>query len=48
VGVSGWVGVELAKVDDEPLVELIHGAFRFVSAKKTASSCSKSPAKHRG
>ena len=42
VGVGGWVGVELAKVDDEQLGELIRGAFRFVSAKKTASARSKS------
>jgi hypothetical protein len=46
VGVSGWVGVELAKVDDEQLAELIHGAFRFVNAKKTASGRSKT--KHWG
>ena len=43
VGVGGWVGVELAKVDDEQLAELIHGAFRFVNAKKAASGRSKSP-----
>ena len=42
VGVRGWVGVELAKVDDEQIGELIRGAFRFVGAKKTASGVSKS------
>jgi len=30
VGVSGWVGVELAKVDDEQLGALIREAFRIV------------------
>jgi hypothetical protein len=48
VGVSGWVGVELAKVDDEQLAEPIHGAFRLVKGKKAASRRSKSPTKHRG
>jgi hypothetical protein len=41
VGFNGWVGVELAQVDDEQLGELIHGAYRFVSAKKAASGRSK-------
>ena len=36
VGVGGWVGVELANVDDEQLAELIRGAFRFVNVKKTS------------
>ncbi len=33
VGVAGWVGVELAKVDDEQLGALIREAFRVISAK---------------
>jgi hypothetical protein len=33
VGASGWVGVELAQVDDEQLEALIREAFRFVNAK---------------
>jgi hypothetical protein len=37
VGTGGWVGVELAKVDDEQLSALIREAFRFASAKATAS-----------
>jgi hypothetical protein len=37
VGAGGWVGVELANVDDEQLSALIREAFRFVSAKATAS-----------
>jgi len=37
VGVSGWVGVELAGVDDGQLGSLIREAYRLVTAKKTAS-----------
>ena len=37
VGASGWVGVELSKVDDQQLSALIREAFRFVNAKATAS-----------
>ena len=33
VGVSGWVGVELAGVDDEQLGALIREAFRVVDTK---------------
>jgi hypothetical protein len=36
VGVSGWVGVELSRVDDEQLGALIREAFRLVTAKTTA------------
>jgi hypothetical protein len=43
VGVSGWVGVELAKVDDEQLAALIREAFRFIHLKSTASQRSKAP-----
>jgi hypothetical protein len=34
VGVSGWVGVELSKVDDEQLGALIREAFRLINAPK--------------
>lgn len=37
VGVSGWVGVELSKVDDEQLGALIREAFRFIGLKAAAS-----------
>ncbi len=37
VGVSGWVGVELARVDDEQLGTLIREAHRFIQAKSAAS-----------
>src|SRR5438874_13638344 len=37
VGVSGWIGVELSRVDDEHLGALIREAFRFIDAKVTAS-----------
>jgi hypothetical protein len=49
VGVSGWVGVELGKVDDEQLKALIHESFQFVTRKKAASGRPKSnsPAKRR-
>jgi hypothetical protein len=40
VGVAGWVGVELSKVDDEQLGALIREAFRLMNTK--ASSHSKS------
>jgi hypothetical protein len=47
VGVSGWVGVELAQVDDEQLGALIREAFRLVSRKAAASSRGKSAARSR-
>ena len=34
VGVSGWVGVELSRVDDDQLGALIREAFRVVATKK--------------
>ena len=34
VGPAGWVGVELARVDDEQLGALIREAFRVVTAKE--------------
>jgi hypothetical protein len=43
VGVSGWVGVELSKVDDEQLGALIREAFRFIELKAAASRRSKPP-----
>ena len=36
VGPAGWVGVELAKVDDEQLGALIREAFRIIDAKTSA------------
>ena len=42
VGVSGWVSVELAKVNDEQLGALIREAFRLVEAKAMATGRSKS------
>ena len=33
VGASGWVGVELSRVDDDQLGALIREAFRVVAAK---------------
>jgi hypothetical protein len=33
VGVRGWVGVEMSRVDDEQLAELIRESFRFVARK---------------
>jgi hypothetical protein len=41
VGVSGWVGVELSKLDDEQLGALIREAFHFINLKSTASRRSK-------
>jgi len=37
VGPSGWVGVELSRVDDEQLGALIRESFRLVSLKSAAS-----------
>jgi hypothetical protein len=37
VGVSGWVGVEVSKVDDEQLGALIREAFHFIDLKSEAS-----------
>jgi hypothetical protein len=48
VGVSGWVGVKLAKVDDERLGALIREAFRFVSIKKPLSQSAKRTARDDG
>jgi hypothetical protein len=42
VGVNGWVGVELSKVDDEQLGALIREAFHFVDLKARASQRAKS------
>jgi hypothetical protein len=36
VGPAGWVGVELAKVNDEQLGALIREAFRIIEMKTTA------------
>ena len=36
VGVSGWVGVEVANVDDEQLGALIREGFRLICAKAQA------------
>jgi len=41
VGVSGWVGVQLSKLDDEQLGALIREAFHFVDLKSTPSGRSK-------
>jgi hypothetical protein len=38
VGVSGWVGVELSKVDEDQLGALIREAYRLVTAKSIAPS----------
>jgi hypothetical protein len=40
-GSSGWVGVELSKVDDEQLGALIREAFRLVTAKAAPSKKSR-------
>jgi len=37
VGVAGWVGLELSKVNDEQLGAVIREAFRLVTAKTSAS-----------
>jgi hypothetical protein len=37
VGVSGWVGVEVSKVNDEQLGALIREGFRIIDQKSTAS-----------
>jgi hypothetical protein len=41
VGVSGWVGVELSKLDDDQMGALIREAFHFVELKSMASRRSK-------
>jgi hypothetical protein len=42
VGPSGWIGVELSRVDDDQLGALIREAFRLMVAKNSASGSSKS------
>src|SRR5215471_21454257 len=37
VGVSGWVGVELKKVDDEQLGALIREAYRIITSNSSKS-----------
>jgi hypothetical protein len=41
VGVAGWAGVELSRVDDEQLSALIREAFRLIAVKKTVSKSSR-------
>ena len=41
VGVAGWVGVELSKVDDDQLGALIREAFRLMDAKTSSASKSR-------
>ncbi|HEY7211912.1 MAG TPA: DUF5655 domain-containing protein [Bryobacteraceae bacterium] len=43
VGVNGWVGVELSKVDDEQLGALIREAFRLIDQKTAAPRRSQMP-----
>jgi len=43
VGVNGWVGAELSKVNDDQLGALVHEAFRFIDRKTRASRSSKPP-----
>jgi len=43
VGVGGWVGVELSKVDDEQLGALIREAFRLMNTKTSGHSKSRPP-----
>ena len=38
VGVAGWVGVELRRVDDDQLGALIREAYRFITAKDARKS----------
>ncbi len=47
VGVAGWVGVELCRVDDDQLGALIREAFRLMAAKNTASGSSGSSKRRR-
>jgi hypothetical protein len=42
VGGAGWVGLELAKVDDDQLGALIREAFRVMEAKDNVSGSAKS------
>ena len=53
VGVAGWVGVELSKVDDDQLGALIREAFRLMDAKTSSASKSRTirpsrPGEHTG
>jgi hypothetical protein len=47
VGVSGWVGVELARVDDEQLGALIREAFGLIESKAKTIPKIKTTAKGR-
>ncbi len=41
VGVSGWIGAEVSKLDDEQLGALIREAFHFIDLKSKQSRRSK-------
>ena len=47
VGVAGWVGVELSRVDDYQLGALIREAFRLMATKNSASGSSTSSKRRR-
>jgi hypothetical protein len=41
VGASGWIGVEICKIDDQQLGALVREAFRLIDLKSTSPSRSK-------
>jgi hypothetical protein len=47
VGVSGWIGVEMAGVDDRQLGSLIREAFNLIAAKERATGRRKAAAERR-
>jgi hypothetical protein len=47
VGVAGWVGVELSRVDDDQLGASIREAFRLIATKHVASASSKASRRRR-
>jgi hypothetical protein len=38
VGAAGWVGVQIANIDDDQLGALIHEAFRLMAKSKASTS----------
>jgi hypothetical protein len=47
VGSAGWIGVEMARVDDDQLGSLIREAFQLIAAKDSAARKSSKRPRHR-
>ena len=48
VGSSGWIGVELSRVDDDQLASLIREAFNLIAAKDRKTAAGNTASRSRG